>query len=88
MIYIISMQKDKLIHQAIQTLLPKAHIEVEDTMGDQNHFQATVVCEEFEGKTLLEQHQLVYGALQELLKEQVHALALKTYTPSEWKKLH
>ncbi|MBI2027765.1 MAG: BolA family transcriptional regulator [Deltaproteobacteria bacterium] len=81
------MQKDKLIHQAIQAHLPNAHIEVEDTMGDQNHFQATVVSEEFEGKTLLEQHQVVYKALQELLKEQVHALALKTYTPSEWQSL-
>ena len=40
----------------------------------------------FEGKTLLEQHQMVYSPLRETLKEQLHALALKTYTPEQWKK--
>ena len=77
------MDKTQLIHDAILKKLPDARVEVEDTMGDQNHFQATIISKQFEGKTLLEQHQLVYNSLADLLKDQVHALQLKTYAPSE-----
>ncbi len=50
---------------------------------DEVHFQALVVCEQFEDKTLIQRHQLIYKALGENLN-QIHALSLKTLTPQEW----
>ncbi|MCP5419231.1 MAG: BolA/IbaG family iron-sulfur metabolism protein [Gammaproteobacteria bacterium] len=49
------------------------------------HFEATVVSEAFNGKSLLQQHRLVYATLgRRLNNEEIHALALKTYTPTTW----
>lgn len=50
------------------------------------HYVVTLVSEKFEGYSLLEQHRLVHDALRELLPEKIHALGLKTYTPSAWKR--
>ncbi len=77
------MDKFILIKETILKALPDATV---DVGGDGHHFEATVVAKEFEGKTLLEQHRLVFNSLQEALKETVHALALKTYTPEQWQK--
>ena len=74
------------IQQIIEKALPGAHVEVQDMVGDGDHLQALVISELFEGKTLLQQHQMVYGPLRETLKEKLHALGLKTYTPEQWKK--
>lgn len=49
------------------------------------HFEATVISDTFTGKSLLQQHRLVYGALGGRMEsEEIHALALKTYTPDAW----
>ncbi|PSO92468.1 MAG: BolA family transcriptional regulator [Cyanobacteria bacterium SW_6_48_11] len=70
----------------IQTKLPDAQVKVQDLTGGGDHLEAIVVSSEFEGKTRVKQHQLVYGALQEAMAtEAIHALALKTYTPDAWK---
>ena len=74
------------IKEMIQKALPGAQVTIDDPMGDGDHLQAVVVSELFRGKGLLEQHQMVYGALKDILKEQLHALALKTYTPEQWEK--
>ncbi len=74
------------IQVLIQKALPGSTVEVQDLVGDGDHLQAIVISELFEGKTLLQQHQLVYAALKETLKEKLHALALKTYTPEQWKR--
>jgi acid stress-induced BolA-like protein IbaG/YrbA len=58
-----------------------AHLEVE---GDGRHFFATIVSAEFEGKPRVARHQRVYGALGERMREQIHALSMKTLTPAEW----
>lgn len=59
-----------------------------DTTGTGDHFEARVVSPAFTGKTMVEQHQLVYAPLQPWLKSgELHALALKTYSPEQWKKL-
>ncbi len=52
--------------------------------GDGTHFEAIIVSSEFEGRSLIEQHQIVYNALGDAMKEQIHAISLKTYTPSRW----
>jgi acid stress-induced BolA-like protein IbaG/YrbA len=60
--------------------LPCQHIEVE---GDGQHFFATIVSAEFEGLSRVRRHQRVYAALGERMREQIHALSMKTLTPAE-----
>ena len=57
------------------------HIDVE---GDGRHFFATIVSAEFEGTTRVKRHQRVYTALGDRMREQIHALSMKTLTPAEW----
>ena len=62
--------------------LPNSHVVVENLKGN-DHLQVTVVASEFNGLSLVKQHQLVYSALkEELAAEAIHALALKTETPN------
>ncbi len=73
------------VEAMIKTQLPDAHIQVQDLTGGGDHYQAIVVSALFEGKTLVQQHQLVYAAVGEAMAtEAIHALALKTYTPQTW----
>ncbi len=73
------------VETMIQSKLPDAQVQVQDLTGGGDHLEAVVVSSEFEGKTRVKQHQMVYGALQEAMaSEAIHALALKTYTPSAW----
>ncbi len=58
------------------------HIEVD---GDGRHFEAVIVSREFEGKSLLQQHRLVYQVLGDKM-EKIHALSMKTLTPQQWAK--
>lgn len=53
--------------------------------GSETHFRVTVVSSAFEGKSLVQQHAMVYAALKEELKNPVHALAVETSTPHKWK---
>lgn len=62
--------------------LPCEHLEVE---GDGRHFYATIVSTEFEGKSRVARHQRVYAALGERMREEIHALSMKTLTPAEWR---
>ena len=57
-----------------------------DVSGDGTHFDATVVSDAFAGKTMVQQHQLVYQALGDKMKEEIHALALRTFTREQWAK--
>ena len=61
--------------------LPCQRLEVE---GDGRHFFATIVCGEFEGLSRVRRHQRVYAALGDRMREQIHALSMKTLTPSEY----
>ena len=57
------------------------HIQVE---GDGQHFFATIVSPQFEGKRLVQRHQMVYGAMGDRMKAEVHALSIKAFTPEEF----
>jgi acid stress-induced BolA-like protein IbaG/YrbA len=73
------------VEAMIKAQLPDAQVIVKDLTGGGDHLEAVVVSAEFEGKTKVRQHQLVYGALhQAIASEAIHALALKTYTPEAW----
>ncbi|WP_321339473.1 BolA family transcriptional regulator [Breoghania sp.] len=69
------------IESMIRTALPDAKIEIRDLAGDGEHYAATVISESFRGKTRVQQHQLVYKALQGNMGGQLHALALQTSAP-------
>ena len=54
---------------------------------DGTHFEATIVSQAFEGKRMVAQHQLVYAALGDRMRAEIHALGMQTYTPSDWAKI-
>jgi stress-induced morphogen len=61
-----------------------SHIVVNDLTGTKDHWEAVIVSDAFSGKSRIQQHQMVYAALGELMAGPIHALALKTYTPESW----
>lgn len=69
------------IKQYIESGLACEHVAVE---GDGQHFFATIVSAQFEGRRLIQRHQLVYGALGDRMKAEIHALSMKTLTPAEY----
>ncbi len=73
----------KEVQELIAGGIPGAQVEVRDTTGGGDHFETLVVSEVFEGKALVQRHQVVYAALGDAMRVRVHALALKTLTPSE-----
>jgi acid stress-induced BolA-like protein IbaG/YrbA len=75
------------IKARIEAALPGAEVEVRDTTGTGDHFEARVVAAAFAGRSMVQQHQLVYAPLQDVLATgELHALALKTFTPEQWAK--
>ncbi len=76
------------IRSTLERNLPGSTINIQDLTGGGDHYQLLVISSSFEGKGLVEQHQMVYGALKEDLgSERIHALALKTMTPKQWEQL-
>ena len=65
----------------IQSGLDCNHISV---IGDGQHFEAVIVSAAFEDKGRLQRHQIVYAVLGDRMKSEIHALSMKTYTPTEW----
>lgn len=70
------------IERLIKEALPDARVEIQDLRGDGDHYAALVVSAAFEGKTRVQQHQMVYQALRGGMGSELHALALQTSTPS------
>jgi stress-induced morphogen len=66
------------IETMIKTALPDATVEIKDLAGDGDHYAATVTSSAFKGKTRVQQHQMVYAALQGRMGGALHALALTT----------
>lgn len=69
------------IHDLIAAGLAGAEISVSGDDGV--HFEATVIADQFSGKLPLQRHRMVYGTLGTLMGGEIHALALKTFTPAE-----
>jgi acid stress-induced BolA-like protein IbaG/YrbA len=55
-----------------------------DVQGDGHHFEAVIVSDQFTGQRLIARHQLVYAALGDRMRAEIHALSMKTLTPQEW----
>ncbi len=69
------------IRHAIARALPCERIEVD---GDGHHFEALIVSAAFEGRTRIDRHRLVYTALGDRMREEIHALSMRTLTPQEF----
>lgn len=69
------------LHAYIAAGLACEHLDVD---GDGQHFYATIVSAEFEGLPRVRRHQRVYAALGDRMREEIHALSMKTLTPAEW----
>ena len=69
------------IEASIRAGLECTHLEVR---GDGAHFEAVIVSPSFAGLNRVRQHQLVYAALGERMREEIHALSMKTFSPDEW----
>nr|WP_321846331.1 BolA family protein [Paraburkholderia bannensis] len=76
------MLSSEQLKQYILAGLACEHLEVEGDDG--THFSAIVVSSAFEGKRLIQRHQLVYAALGDRMRAEIHALSMKTLTPAEW----
>ena len=73
----------EIIKSMIEKGMNTSYVHVE---GDGTHFNAIIVSDEFEGKLPVERHKLVYNVLGKAMNEQIHALSMKTLTPSQWEK--
>ncbi|HEY9622091.1 MAG TPA: BolA family transcriptional regulator [Crinalium sp.] len=73
------------VESMIKAAIPDAQVQIQDLTGGGDHYQVLVVSSAFEGKGLVQQHQIVYGAVRDAMStEAIHALSLKTYTPQSW----
>lgn len=68
----------EIIINRIKEELPSAEIRARDLTGGGDHWQLTIKAKEFQGKSLIEQHQLVYKALGDMMRQEIHALSLDT----------
>ncbi len=75
------MVEPKSIEDSIRAGMTVSQVYVE---GDGAHFQALIVSPEFEGLSRVRRHQLVYAALGDRMREEIHALSMHTLTPEEW----
>jgi stress-induced morphogen len=71
------------IERLIVAAFPDARVEIKDLAGDGDHYSATVVSAAFRGKSRVQQHQMVYGALKGQMGGALHALALQTSVAPE-----
>ncbi|HEX7928005.1 MAG TPA: BolA family protein [bacterium] len=76
--------------EQVEALLSKAFpgetVQVDNPQGDGEHYSVLIVSGQFAGKSMVEQHQMVYAALGGAMRAAIHAMALKTYTPDQWAK--
>ena len=78
----------KFVEDIIRSGLPDAVIKVEDMTGTKDHLAITVVSDEFKGKLLIEQHQILMNLLKEELRNRIHAVKLHTYTKEKFDQLN
>ena len=71
------------IERLIKAGLPDAQVTIEDLRGDGDHYAAHVISAQFKGKSRVQQHQMVYQALQGRVGSELHALALQTSAPED-----
>jgi len=76
------MMNAQIIEERLAASFPGARIKAQDLTGGGDHWQVSITAEHFRGKSLVEQHQMVYASLGAWMKKEIHALALNTSVPS------
>ena len=71
------------IEELILKTFPNAKITIDDLRGDGDHYAAQIITEEFKGKTRVQQHQMIYNAMEGKVGTELHALALNTSAPKD-----
>jgi stress-induced morphogen len=71
------------ITDKIRAALPDANVKLEDLTGTQDHWSAVIISSEFDGKSLMQRHRMVYAALSEEMKGPIHALTITALTPDQ-----
>ena len=71
------------IEELILKTFPDAKIIIDDLRGDGDHYAAQIISEKFRGKTRVQQHQMVYNAMDGKMGKELHALALNTSEPKD-----
>jgi BolA protein len=77
----------ELVEIVDQTHQHAGHAGIRNAPAGSGHYDAIVVSPQFVGKTIMQQHRLVYAALSELMQTEIHALSIKTYTPEQFQQL-
>ena len=71
------------IEELILKTFPNAKITIDDLRGDGDHYAAQIITEEFKGKTRVQQHQMIYNAMEGKVGKELHAFALNTSAPKD-----
>jgi len=88
-----TVERVEMIHQRLTDALAPESLDIEDdsashvghaSAGGAGHFNVVIVSDKFEGLNLLKRHRLVYAAVDDIMNTEIHALSMKTYTPSEF----
>jgi len=73
------------LKQLIVDGIPSAQVEVVDLHGTGDHFEVSVVAESFEGKSMVERHRMVYAALGDAMRSEIHALMIEALSPAQYR---
>ena len=74
------------IKKLLKEKIEDSKVFIQDMTGSDNHFNLIIISSKFEGLALIEQHKVVYKALDKMITTDIHALQLKTMTWRQWKK--
>jgi stress-induced morphogen len=75
----------KRLEELIQRGIPGAEVQAVDLHGTGDHFEVTVVADVFEGKSLVSRHRLVYDAIGDAMRSQIHALMIRALSPDQYR---
>ncbi len=73
------------VKQLIEAGLPGSIVQIQGDDGV--HFEAVIIADAFDGKSMLAQHRMVYATLGDRMHSEIHALSMRTYAPAEWEKV-
>jgi stress-induced morphogen len=73
----------EILYKLIEKAFPEAKIELKDMVGDSNHYELTITSNKFKNLSLIEQHKLVYRAIDKIIGRELHALKINTINEDE-----
>ena len=77
---------EKKIKDILEKKIKDSKVFIRDMNGNQDHFSVIVISTEFEGISMINQHKMIYDALEGMVTKEIHALQIKTLTWEQWKK--